>query len=145
MGTRPNPELSVKSFLVSTLPSVLVLSLVLSTALTPGCRGPEGQFGTQRPASRPVQVHVQNNNFLDVTVHARTGGRNVRLGQVSGKSSGKLTIDPRRINLSSGLQLMVDPIGSRNTFLSQAVFPDRNAVVVLEVGAQLQMSFVSLR
>lgn len=124
---------------------MVLLALALAAAPVQGCRGPEGQFGTQRPASRPVQVHVQNNNFLDVTVHARTGGRNVRLGQVSGKSSGKLTIDPRRINLSSGLQLMVDPIGSRNTFLSQAVFPDRNAVVVLEVGAQLQMSFVSLR
>jgi hypothetical protein len=135
----------VKSFPVPSLTSILVLSLVLSTALTPGCRGPHGAFATQRPASRPIQVQVQNNNFLDVTVHARTGGRNVRLGQVSGKSSGKLTLDPRWINLTSGLQLLVDPIGSRNTFLSQAVFLDRNAVVVLEVGAQLQMSFVSLR
>jgi hypothetical protein len=52
---------------------------------------------------------------------------------------------PMRINLGSGLHLLVDPIGSRITFLSQAVFPDRNAAVVLEVGAQLQMSFVSLR
>ena len=52
---------------------------------------------------------------------------------------------PMRINMASGPQLLVDPIGSRNTFLSKAVFPDRNAVVVLEVGARLLMSFVSLR
>jgi len=88
---------------------------------------------------------VDNNNFLDVTVLARAGGNTVRLGLISGKTSGELTIDPRRINLSSGLQFMVRPIGSRNTFLSQSVFPDRNAVVVLEVGSQIQMSFVSLR
>ena len=136
----------MKSLSVYAFRSVLMLSLGLAAILVPGCRGgPDGGFGTQRPANRPIQVQVRNNNFLDVTVLARAGGRDVRLGQVSGKSSGKLTLNPRHINLTSGLQLLVDPIGSRNMFLSEAIFPDRNAVVVLEVGAQLQMSFVSLQ
>jgi hypothetical protein len=130
---------------VKTSPGMVLLALALATAPVQGCRGPDGGFGFQRQANRPIRVQVDNNNFLDVTVLARAGGTTVRLGLIPGKTSGELTIDPRRINLSSGLQLMVRPIGSRNTFLSQSVFPDPRAVVVLEVGSQIQMSFVSLR
>jgi hypothetical protein len=130
---------------VNTRHSIILLSLALTASLVVGCRTPDGAFGTPGISSRPIQVHVQNNHFLDVTVHARASGRNVRLGQITGKSSGRLTIDPRTVNLTSGLQLFVDPIGSRTTFLSQTLFPDRDAVVILEVGAQLDMSFVSLR
>jgi len=135
----------VTSLPAPTLRPALALLLAFAILWVAGCRGPQEGFGAQRQALRPIQIHVQNNNFLDVTVYARTGGVNLRLGNVTGKSSGRLTLDPRRVNLSSGLQLRVDPIGSTRTFLSQAVFPDRDAVVVLEVGSQLEMSFVSLR
>jgi hypothetical protein len=130
---------------VTTLRSVPLLSLALAAVLAVGCRASDRGFGIQRQLDRPVQVQVNNHNFLDVTVYARGGGREVRLGEVSGKSSGKLSIDPRRVNMTTGLQLLVDPIGSTRVFLSQAVFPDRDAVVVLQVGAELEMSFVSLR
>jgi hypothetical protein len=135
---------------VTSLPALIrglapALLLVFAAMGPLGCRGPQEGFGARRQALQPIQIHVENNNFLDVTVYARTGGVNLRLGNVTGKTSGRLTLDPRRVNLSSGLQLRVDPIGSPRTFLSQAVFPDRDAVVVLEVGSQLDMSFVSLR
>jgi hypothetical protein len=135
----------VTSLPAPALPPALALLLAFAILWIAGCRGPQEGFGAQRQAQRPIQIHVQNNNFLDVTVYARAGSVNLRLGNITGKSSGRLTLDPRRVNLSSGLQLRVDPIGSTRTFLSQAVFPDRGAVVVLEVGAQLEMSFVSLR
>jgi len=125
--------------------SLLVLTLIVAAALATGCRSPDGGFRIQRGANQPVKVEVQNHNFLDVTVFARAGGASVRLGEVTGKGSANLSIDPRKVNLASGLRLLVDPIGSTRVFLSETVFPDRGAVVVLQVGAELSMSHVSLR
>ncbi len=130
---------------MTTTSNLLALSLAIAAILATGCRSPDRDFGVRHQADRPIQVQVQNHNFLDVTVYARGGSRNVRLGNVTGKSSGRLTIDPRAINIVSGLQLLVDPIGSRRVFLSEAVYPGPGAVVVLQVGAELDMSFVSLR
>jgi hypothetical protein len=90
-------------------------------------------------------VEVVNNQFLDIRVYAEGNGASHVLGDVPGKSSGRFTIDPRRVSMASGLQIRVDPIGSTRNYLSPLVFPSRGATVVLTVAAELGQSYIFLR
>ena len=119
--------------------------LVLTGMITAGCKtGKDNPFAEMR-RDRPVPLRVDNNNFLDVSVFATSGGVRVRLGEVTGKDVGTFAIDPQRLSMAAGLQILVDPLGSGETFLSPVVFPTRSETVVLTVGAVLSQSYISLR
>ncbi|MBT8395536.1 MAG: hypothetical protein KJN92_01160 [Gemmatimonadetes bacterium] len=121
-----------------------VLTLLLVTGAH-GCgkKDPDSPF--RRRVDSPVQVMVENNNFLDVTVYAVAGGVSSRLGDVTGKNSATFTLNPRRVSMASGLQLMVDPLGSSERYLSRTVYPAGGVTVLLTVGAYLEQTFVSFR
>jgi hypothetical protein len=119
--------------------------LLLAGTLVSGCRSGDRGFPFGRRSSSLVRLDVENNNFLDVTVYASGGGLALRLGDVPGKSSKAFTIDPQKVSMASGLRLRVDPLGSTRNYLSQIVFPDRAATVLLVVGAELQVSYVTIR
>jgi hypothetical protein len=129
---------------IKTSRSLLILAL-LSGTLVFGCRSGDGGFPFGRRANRPLRLEVENNNFLDVTVYASGSGARLRLGDVPGKNSGVFTIDPRKLSVASGLQIQVDPLGSTRVFLSQRLFPDRDASILLFVGAELELSYVTIR
>lgn len=124
--------------------SLLIITLLLGT-LVSGCRSGDGGFPFGRRANRPLRLEVENNNFLDVTVYASGSGARVRLGEVPGKNSGTFTIDPRKISMASGLQIQVDPLGSSRVFLSERLFPDSEASILLFVAAELELSYVTIR
>jgi len=88
---------------------------------------------------------VVNNNFADMTIYVMVNGANFRLGDVTGKTTGRFTLDPNQISPSGGLRLLADPIGSRDAFLSDPVIPGVGSIVVLTVGAALSQSYVTLR
>jgi hypothetical protein len=94
---------------------------------------------------RPVQLEVDNNNFLDVTVYAVSGGSSLRIGEVVGKSKGQFTLDPKKVLMTGGLQVLVDPIGSNRTYLSPSVYPYGGATLRLSVAAYIDQSFLSVR
>ena len=118
---------------------------VLTTLTAAGCGRKEADSPFRRVVDRPVQLEVDNNNFLDVSVYAVAGGYSLRLGDVGGKSAGEFTLDPERITMVGGLQILVDPIGATQTYLSPMVYPYGGATVELNVAAFLQQSFVSIR
>ena len=123
----------------------MVIALASMALLASGCRTQEpGRFGSRR-LDRPIRLSVENNNFLDVTVYAVGDGAGIKLGEVTGKSAGSFSIDPRRIQMVSGLQLRVDPLGSSRSYLSPTLFIDSRASLHLEVAAELEMSFVTVR
>ncbi len=109
------------------------------------CGRKETHSPFRRVVDRSVQLEVDNNNFLDVTVYALAGGSSLRIGDVGGKSAGEFTLDPRRISLTGGLQLLVDPIGANRTYLSPVVYPSGGVTLELNVAAFLEQSFVSIR
>lgn len=114
--------------------------------LAGGCRsGREDGSPFSRNPNQPVEVQVDNHNFLNVTIYAAAGGVDHRLGDVTGKSTGRFSINPRQVSMVGGLRLRVDPIGSARIFTSETVFPDRGATVVLTVAADLDFSYITLR
>lgn len=121
----------------------VLLSLLLSacTSAEPARRF---GFGARAPQEF-IRIEVVNDNFADMTIFAMGGGANIRLGDVTGKSTATFSLDPAQLSPSSALRLLADPLGSRNAFLSDEVVPGRGAVVVLNVAPSLQMSYVTLR
>ena len=123
----------------------LLAGLMVTLFLVSGCGALDpGRSGFGR-SSRPIRLQVENHHFLDVTVYALGNGMAFKLGEVTGKSSGSFGLDPTRIHMVSGLQLRVDPIGSNRNYLSPVLFVDRRSTVVLEVGSELEMSYVTIR
>lgn len=68
--------------------------------------------GGMSTALTGVSVEVVNHNFLDVDVFAvEPGGRALRLGTVTGNSSGTFTLAPHAI-ATGAVRLVAAPIGS---------------------------------
>lgn len=100
----------------------LALALVL-IAQSVGCRRPKGEV--EQPVAEflaDVPLEVENRNFLDVTVYILQQGNRRRLGTVTGSSTGTVMIPKELLRSYAGeLRFVVDPIGSRNTVVSDAV------------------------
>lgn len=95
--------------------------------------------------AREIRIEVVNDNFADMTIYVMGNGTSFRLGDVTGKTTGRFTMDPNQISPSAGLRLLADPIGSRDAFLSDPVIPGPGSTVVLTIGAALSQSYVTLR
>lgn len=117
---------------------------IAASACTTGRSEPRFLIGERAP-SRDIRVEVVNDNFLDMGVFVMVDGVNLRLGDVTGKSSESFTLDPARLSPSQGLRLLADPVGSRNAFLSDEVAVAPGSTVVLTISADLQQSYVILR
>ena len=110
-----------------------------------GCAEPRrGPWGGASPPE-PIILEVNNNHWLDVVVHARTDGRRCRLGMVTGKREAVLEIPATAVVGPNGFRLEVDPVGSRETYVSEGIYANPGSVVVLDVGSVLSMSSWHLR
>lgn len=126
------------------MPLPLLLGLVL-LLLSSGCgKALSSPFGGSG-RDGPVTVEVVNNNFNDLNVYAVLGGQSLRLGTVTGKTTARLSLDEDRVAAAWGLRVRVEPIGSRESYTSDEVMVSAGAHVVLEIGAELSMSHISLR
>ncbi|MFC1575009.1 hypothetical protein ACFL3Z_02905 [Gemmatimonadota bacterium] len=124
---------------------IMVIAMAALAFMASGCRTQDqGRFGSRR-LDRPIPLRVENNNFLDVTIYAVGDGPGVKLGEVTGKSTGSFSIDPRRVAMVGGLRIRVEPLGSIRNYLSPTVFLDNRASLYLEVAALLEMSWVAVR
>jgi hypothetical protein len=114
-------------------------------ALLSGCA--ESRRGPWEGASprQPLTLEVRNNHWLDVVVHAVTDGRGCRLGMVTGKRDAVLEIPAAAVVGPNGFRLEVDPVGSRETYISEVIYANPGSVVVLDVGSVLSMSSWHLR
>ncbi|HKY61006.1 MAG TPA: hypothetical protein VJP59_08340 [Gemmatimonadota bacterium] len=74
----------------------------------------------ERRAARggPVSVEVTNHNVLDVNVFAVGGSQTARLGTVSTNATRTFEI-PRSLFVSTGLRLLIDPVGSVRGILTE--------------------------
>jgi hypothetical protein len=95
-----------------------------------------------RLASAPqgdYSLSVTNHNWLDVTVFVIRGGTRFRVGDVSGNSSARLKI-PGRLVESGAVQLLVDPIGSSEYYLTDPIMVTSDEGVQLTVAPAMRMS-----
>lgn len=89
--------------------------------------------------AEPVELTVNNSNYLDVDVFAVRGTSRARVGSVTGLSSATFQV-PAHYAYDGHLQLLVDPIGSDATYLTDRIAVSQGQHVELTVTAVLRMS-----
>ena len=98
--------------------------------------------GAAPPPDR-VTVTVKNSNWLDVVVFAVRGTTRSRVGSVTGLSSATFHV-PAHYAPDGNLQLLVDPIGSDATYLTDRIAVNPGQHVELTVTSILRMSSFSV-
>ena len=92
-----------------------------------------------KPEPERTAVTVRNDNWLDVTVFAVRGGARTRLGFVTGMGRGTFPV-PSDFVPDGVLQLMVDPVGSSATYVTDRIVVSSGQRVELTVATVLRMS-----
>ncbi len=107
---------------------------VASRGSTPSPFEGGGRQGSS--AEDPIQVHVQNLNFNDITVWAMREGQRIRLGRVTGKTDEAFRV---QWNLALPIYFVIDVTGGRQCRTARvAVEPEARVwvSVPVNVGAQ---------
>ncbi len=99
--------------------------------------------GESRSGRAPI-VRVENRNWADVVVYAVRSGRKQRLGMVTSMSMSRFRIPEAMVVGTGDLQLLVDPIGSSNGYLSAPVQVGPGQDIAFNVQNYLPMSTISV-
>jgi len=125
-------------------PTLVLMAGVVATMV--GCATGGGYPGLeqQEPESRSVLLRVQNNNWHDMRVYVISeSGRSTRVGMVTGLSQGILRI---RAPIQYGsTRVLLRPVGTRATYLTQPILLHPGASAELIVQNQLTLSQLILR
>jgi type IV pilus biogenesis protein CpaD/CtpE len=118
---------------------VLVLAIAASAL---GCVRP-GQAGGGSPAAQEATARITNNNWLDVTVYASREGSRRRLGTVTGQNTRVFRL-PAQMMDARGLRLLIDPIGSPQSYETELIPVGPGQQVELVVAQRIAMSHYSV-
>lgn len=95
------------------------------------CSAASRQGGTR--VQDRTMVRVENQNLLDMTVYIVRGSQRVRLGMVTGLSTRVFVIPESLLRGANSVRFLADPIGSRQTPVSQEmlVLPGDEVEIVI--------------
>lgn len=116
--TSRSPKLDIRTMrlpMQTAIRYIALLAVLAVAACGPASRQARG------PESAQTTVRVENRNFLDMNVFVLRGGQRIRLGMVPGTSTRVLTIPQSLIFGSTSLRFLADPIGSRQTPISDDI------------------------
>jgi hypothetical protein len=116
----------------------ILLSACAPAAMNDGADGPEPRVG------RSASISVENRNWMDMNVYLVQGTTRVRLGMVTGMSRATFSMPRGMEGYPGQLRLLADPIGSLRGYLSEPVQIRPGQQVALQVGDNLNQSFVSI-
>lgn len=118
----------------------LVMALL---ALVLGCarsgRTPAGAIAIDAIAT----ARITNNGWLDVNVYATRSGARQRLGTVSGQDTEVFEL-PRSFIAARGLQILIDQIGSPQTYQTDLIPAGPGHQIAVVVQQRLAMSHYSV-
>jgi hypothetical protein len=95
------------------------------------------------PAPERAAVTVKNDNWSDVVVFVVRSGTRSRIGSVTAMSTHTFRVPPD-LAPDGILQLMVDPVGSNNTYVTDRIVVNSGQRVELTVAQVLRMSSFSV-
>jgi hypothetical protein len=124
--------------------TLLALSVLGASACTTSrTTHSNARAGSVEPATGPLLVQVRNQNVLDVAVYVLKGTTRFRVGTVSAMSDGVLRLPPST-EVNGSVRLLIDPIGSGEVYVTDALLLARDQQVEVTVGSVLQMSTTSV-
>lgn len=100
--------------------------------------------GSSSTSSAAAVLHVENYNWMDVVVYAVQGTSRIRLGQVTTMGSADFRIPERFLSSSDNVRLLVDPIGSTEGYMTDAIVVRDGQRVSFSVQNALQFSSVQV-
>jgi hypothetical protein len=119
-----------------------VLALAI-TASALGCVRPGQASSGTATLEEVATARVTNHNWLDVTVYASRAGARQRLGTVTGQNTETFRL-PRQIIDARGVKLLIDPIGSSQSYETEFIALGPGQQVDLVVAQRLAMSHYSV-
>lgn len=129
---------------------ILAVGATLLMALTIiGCarasdsdeRGYFGTFG--RASTEPAVLQVSNFHPLRIVVRAVSAGQEYRLGEVETANTETFALPNRARDLD--LRVRLDPIGSRESYLTRDIHAGPGDVIEITVEGRLAMTRVNIR
>jgi hypothetical protein len=120
-----------------------VVALGLVAAPQPSPVPPQHAAANTPAPSRQVTVQVQNDNFSDVDVYARSQAMTWRLGTVMGMEKATFTLPGSMVGPDVEVRLIFAPIAAWRYWVSPPVLVSPGDRVVSEVGDILGTSTVA--
>lgn len=118
---------------------------VLGTAtLLAACASDTNRGVSSALEEQPISLAVTNENWLDVNVFVVRGDGRYRIGEVTGNTSATLTI-PSSLIIHGEVQLMADPVGSDDRYVTETISVSPNEAVQLTVAPRMRMSSYAVR
>jgi hypothetical protein len=96
------------------------------------------------PERQPVQVYVENSNFLDMDIFAVRGATRIRLGTVGSQQGRFFDLPASAVESGQQLQLLADPVGSRRAHRSGTIMINPGDVVEWRLGNSLNQSTLAV-
>jgi hypothetical protein len=81
----------------------------------------------------PTTLRVENQAFLDMNIYVWRSGQRIRLGTVSGNSTGKFKLPNSLLFGTTALRFQADPIGGNRQPISQEISVSPGDEVVLTI------------
>lgn len=117
------------------IPRRILLTAAVALAVSFCSRTPAPEPG--QPAGETTLV-VENQSTLQVTIYVRRDAQRQRLGDASALSTTRLRIPENLIFGPTALRFEVDPLGSRQTPISQEITVSAGEEIVLVVPSTLR-------
>lgn len=122
-----------------------IVLLLLLTALS--CwpwRDDPGSWAGE-PRSTEIRLEVRNQNFNDAVLYLLPNGQRRRLGVVTGLTSDSFDLAAHPEVLQGYVRLAAQPIGSRETYVTDPISAFPGDQVILTLTSQLRMSHWHVR
>jgi hypothetical protein len=122
-----------------------LIGLIVATATVPAvgaCSHPNELAGELAPATT-IDLHVKNENFLDMNVYAVKDGQSTRLGTVTGNGSRNFVLDASLAALD--LRIVATPIGGNGRASSGVIAVSPGRTIEFTIGSMLRNSTVFIR
>lgn len=127
--------------------SPLTAAVLTVAVLAAGCLSGRGGDEVSRPGfdDYPVRVQVENQNWSTVHVYVVAGGQIQSLGQLSSQNTETWEVPAGMLGGRKDIRLMADPIGSRESFLSDPILIEPGDLVEWTLTQPLAHSSVMVR
>ena len=119
--------------------SILVLCLSLSAC---SLRGSQRDAAAREPVK--TRVSVTNHNWSDMRIYVVRAGNRFRLGTVSSMRTQVFSLPSNLSQTSGGVQLLADPIGSRERHVTPMLNINPGQLVNFKIENHLAISSVSI-
>jgi hypothetical protein len=122
-----------------------LIGLMVATATMPAagaCSHQNEQAGELAPANT-VDLHVKNENFLDMDVFAVADGQATRLGTVTGNGSRNFVVDAALANRD--FRIVATPIGGTGRAGTGSIAVTPGQTIDFTIGSVLRNSTVFIR